>query len=242
MDPQVVVYPTPYELAEKFAEELMVIISEKEKSGEPFTMALSGGTTPELLYSVLGDHFSASVNWNNVHFFWGDERCVLPESAESNYGMTSRALLRKIKIPDENIHRIHGENDPYKEAKRYSQEIKKFTAEKNGFPVFDLIILGLGEDGHTASIFPSSGHLLNSDNICEVAFHPVSQQRRITLTGKVLNNAAIVSFLVTGSKKAEIVGSIINRRKSASNFPASAIVPTDGRLSWYLDSEAAAGL
>jgi 6-phosphogluconolactonase len=218
---------------------MTVMISEKENTGNSFNVALSGGTTPELLYSVLGDHFSGAVNWNLVHFFWGDERCVPPENSDSNFGMTSRALIRKLTIPAQNIHRILGENDPEKEAQRYSREIRENTREKNGLPVFDLIILGLGEDGHTASIFPHSAHLLNSDKICEVAVHPVSRQSRITITGKVLNNADNVSFLVTGPKKAEIVASIINKHKSALNFPASAIVPTDGTLKWYLDKEAA---
>jgi len=183
--------------------------AESEKVTTPFCIALSGGSTPELLYSVLGDHFSKSVNWENIHFFWGDERCVPAGSHESNFGMTHRSLLGKINIPASNIHRIRGEDDPAMEASRYAGEISDYTRKRDGLPVFDLIILGLGEDGHTASIFPSEANLMESEKICEVASHPVSMQKRITLTGRIINNADKVTFLVTGRKKAVIVEKII---------------------------------
>ena len=142
--------------------------------------------------------------------------------------MTRRTLLEKIDIPSSNIHRIKGEDDPEKEALRYSEEISACTAKRDGLPLFDLIMLGLGEDGHTASIFPGHKELFNSDKICEVAVHPVTLQKRITLTGRVINNAESVTFLVTGKKKAEIVEKIIKKSSSAINFPASYIVPVYG--------------
>jgi len=233
------IFPTPYELAEKFAEEMVTLADEYEKAGSCMTIALSGGSTPELLFSVLGDHFSRSVNWEIVHFFWGDERCVPPDDPESNFGMVQRSLFRKIGIPASNLHRIRGESDPSGEALRYSLEVEEHTTKKYGWPVFDLIILGLGEDGHTASIFPSNVTLLESENICEVAIHPASGQKRITLTGRVLNNAVRVAFLVTGSKKAGIVEKILKSQSSAQNYPASFIVPSYGELTWFLDREAA---
>ena len=238
MDKSVKIFPTPYELAEKFAKELVNMITESAKKKKSFSVALSGGSSPELLFSVLGDHFSNSAPWEYVHFFWGDERCVSPDNAESNYGMTSRKLLEKINIPSSNIHRIKGEDDPEKEASRYSEEISDYTGKRDGLPLFDLIILGLGEDGHTASIFPGHKELLNSDKICEVAVHPVTLQKRITLTGRVINNADSVTFLVTGKKKADIVEKIIKKNASALNFPASYIVPVYGVLRWFIDEDA----
>jgi len=234
------IFPTPYELAEKFADEMVIMAADLEKAGKPFTIALSGGSTPELLYSVLGDHFSKSVRWENIHFFWGDERCVSPDNPESNYGMAKRSLLGRIDIPETNIHRIKGENDPDAEAARYSLEISENIRYRDGLPSFDLVILGLGEDGHTASIFPSDAMLMHSGKICEVAAHPVSWQKRITLTGRIINNADTVAFLATGRKKAEIVEKVINKRSSAQNFPAFGIVPVYGELLWFLDKEAGA--
>ena len=238
MDKSIKIFLSPYELAEKFAEELVKTITESAKKRKFFSIALSGGSTPEILFSVLGDHFSKSVPWEHVQFFWGDERCVPPDSRESNYGMAMRKFLEKIKIPASNIHRIIGEGDPEKEAFRYSEEISEYTVKRDGMPIFDLIILGLGEDGHTASIFPGNKELLDSSKICEVAVHPLTLQKRITLTGRVINNADSVNFLVTGAKKADIVEKIINKNPVAINFPAYFIVPVYGELRWLIDKEA----
>ncbi|MBA4322115.1 MAG: 6-phosphogluconolactonase [Odoribacter sp.] len=231
------IFQTPYDLAEKFAEELVIMINESTNK-KPFTIALSGGATPELLFSILGDHFSNSVSWEFVHFFWGDERCVPPDDPASNYGITKRAFLDKIKSPSANIHRIMGESHPTEEAERYSQVIREFTVQRKGFPMFDLIILGIGEDGHTASIFPGSNKLFISEKICEAVIHPVTFQRRITITGMVINNACKVVFLVTGKNKAKIISSIIKGPETI-DFPAALINPVTGTLTWYLDVDAA---
>lgn len=232
------IFQTPYEMAEKFAEEMVGMINESAKEEKIFTVALSGGSTPELLFSVLGDNYAKSVSWKNVHLFWGDERCVPPDNDMSNFGLTKRKLLDKIDIPAANVHRIRGEEDPVAEAERYSSEIISFTQKRNGLPFLDLFILGLGDDGHTASIFPGNTEIINSEKICEVAVHPVTHQQRITLTGRVINNSSRVVFLVTGIKKAEIVENIINNRAEALNFPAYFIVPHEGMLNWYVDKEA----
>jgi 6-phosphogluconolactonase len=238
LDKSIQIFPTAEILARKFAEELINRIIESAKKKKTLTVALSGGSTPELLFSELGDHYSNSAPWEYVHFFWGDERCVLPGNQESNYGMTRRTLLEKIDIPLSNIHRIMGEADPQKEALRYSEEISDYTSKRDGLPLFDLIILGLGEDGHTASIFPGQKESFNSDKICEVSVHPVTGQKRITLTGRVINNADSVTFLVTGKKKVGIVEKIIKKRASARNFPAYYIVPVYGVIRWLLDEDA----
>lgn len=233
------IFPTPFDLAEKFAEEMIRLIRESADSGKKFTIALSGGSTPELLFSLLGEQYARAVSWKNVHLFWGDERCVAPDSPESNFGMTKRKLIDKIEIPASNIHRIKGEEDPAIEAVRYSDEILSITQRRSALPLFDLVILGLGDDGHTASIFPGNLDLLNSEKICDVATHPVSNQKRITITGRIINNASRVVFLVTGKKKADIVEKIINNRAEALPFPASHIAPAEGLLTWYVDKESA---
>lgn len=238
LDKVIKIFSSPYELAEKFAKELISIITDSAKKKKLISVALSGGSTPELLFSVLGNDFSKSVPWEYVHFFWGDERCVPPDNPESNYGMALRKLFEKIDIPSSNIHRIKGEAVPEEEAYRYSEEISEFTDKRDGFPLFDLIILGLGEDGHTASIFPGYNGFFVSDKVCEVAVHPVTKQKRITITGRVINNAVSVTFLVTGKKKADIVEKILKKSASSHNFPASYIVPLYGTLSWFIDEDA----
>lgn len=238
MDRPVKIFPTPNELAENFAEVLICKINKSIRKRKSYSIALSGGSTPELLFSVLGDQFSDSVQWEFVHLFWGDERCVSPDNPESNFGMTRSKLLDKINIPSGNIHRIRGEADPEEEVLRYSEEIIAYTGKRDVLPLFDQIILGLGEDGHTASIFPDNLDLLNSDKICEVTLHPVTMQNRITLTGRVINNADAVTFLVTGKKKAHILESIFKRSTISLSFPASYILPVYGKLSWYIDEDA----
>lgn len=177
-----------------------------------------------------------------------DERCVPLESKESNFGAAKSFLENIFKtslsgvMQLENIHRIRGEDDPDKEAIRYSELLKENIPLKNDFPRFDLIMLGIGEDGHTASIFPNQMHLLTSDKICEVSIHPVSGQKRITLTGKVLNNAERILFLVTGKEKTDVLRNIINKLGDYKKYPAAHICPVEGEMKWYLDSEAASKL
>lgn len=238
MDKIITIFPTPQELAQSLAFDLVNQIENVNTIVNHFTIALSGGNTPKLLFSVLANRFSGTVNWKNIHFFWVDERCVPPENSESNYGMTNEVLFSKIKIPHENIHRIKGEDDPFQEAERYSKEIIDFTAKRNSLPFFDIILLGLGEDGHTASVFPGNEDLFLTNKICTTAVHPSTGQKRITITGKVINNAESVFFVVTGKNKAVIVDKILGEHKNEKQFPASFVKPADGRLFWYLDGEA----
>jgi 6-phosphogluconolactonase len=233
------IFPTPTDLAMNFAAELVQMVNESATNKSPFTIALSGGSTPELLFRLLAENYSKSISWQYVHFFWGDERCVEPNDSESNFGMTSKTLLSHIDIPVENIHRILGEADPVAEATRYSGEILHNTSVNNGIPSFNLVILGLGEDGHTASIFPGHLELFDSEKICDVAFHPVSGQKRITITGRIINNAERLAFLVTGTKKARIVEKMFKKDPIALNYPASYTVPVFGQLTWFLDKDAA---
>jgi 6-phosphogluconolactonase len=240
VDKTVRIFSSPSQLAEDFADELISLIKGSLEIKKTFSIALSGGSTPELLFTVIGDRYATSVSWLNVHFFWVDERCVSPDNNESNFGMTMQSMLRKIDIPSRNIHRMRGEEDPDSEAERYTGEILQHIPERKGFPAFDIILLGLGEDGHTASIFPGHLEYFETDRICIVASHPVTGQKRISLSGRVLNNGSLVTFLVTGEKKKSIVEKLFKNDPLSLNYPAAYIVPIHGNLSWYLD-EAAAG-
>ncbi len=236
MDKTIRIYDSPEEMAEVFAGELAGRFRKAAESRNVFTVALSGGNTPAALYSLMAGKYGDSVDWKFVHFFWGDERCVPPNDPESNYGMAFDKFLGRIDIPSGNIHRITGEGIPSVEALRYSDEILLNTRNLNGLPVFDQIILGMGEDGHVVSIFPSNRDLFHSDKICDVAVHPVTGQKRITVTGKVINNSDMVTFLVTGKSKSRTIEKIFRRD---NDFPASYVMPYHGRVVWLLDKEAA---
>ena len=207
----------------------------EEKS---YHLALSGGRTPVKIFEILSRLPFPKMNWKFLHVYWGDERCVPPDNPESNYGNFWNAILKYIDIPEENIHRIHGEDDPYTESKRYSGILRKFIPSFNGFPCFDLVLLGIGEDGHTASIFPDSMHLLNTNEFCYVAVNPNTHQKRITLSLRVLNNSKTVLFLATGSSKTEILTKLIKKKKGYENLPAANVKPENGNLKWFLDAEA----
>lgn len=206
-----------------------------------FNIALSGGNSPKGLFEKISSKYKDEIPWERIHLWWGDERCVPPTDEQSNYKMTVDYLISHINIPEKNIHRVRGEEDPEQEAIRYSKEIEDTLNARGKEPVFDLIILGLGDDGHTASIFPDQLELFDHPENCAVAEHPLSGQKRITLTGHVLNNANRIYFLVTGENKALRVSEIMNDNEAAKLLPAYYISPVNGDLVWFLD-EAAASL
>ncbi|NNE03249.1 MAG: 6-phosphogluconolactonase [Eudoraea sp.] len=205
-------------------------------------IALSGGSTPQIVFEELASHKKETIDWSNVHFYWGDERCVPPTDDQSNYKMTLTYLLSQITIPATNIHRIKGEDIPTEEAVRYEELLREKLPYSGGIPSFDLVILGMGEDGHTASIFPHEIGLWESEKLCEVAVHPESGQKRITITGKVINHSKEVAFLVTGIGKKEKVAEIMKQQGDFKKYPASLVAPENGNLIWFLDKEAASGL
>ena len=229
------IYPDNPAVAQAFADWLVNWLQGRSRT----TIALSGGSTPKLLFQILADQYATQVDWSGVHFFWGDERCVPPDHADSNYGMTKTLLLDHIDVPSANVHRIRGEAEPAAEAIRYGQEIQATVSAVDGRPAFDLIILGMGSDGHTASIFPHEMHLLDETTVCGVATHPTSGQHRITINGPVLNHAYQVAFLVTGEAKAEKVQIILKQQTGYKAFPASHIAPAGGITHWFLDKAAA---
>ncbi|PTB94544.1 6-phosphogluconolactonase [Marivirga lumbricoides] len=224
---------------EKLSEEFANFFLRETQNKPVFHIALSGGSTPKILFDLLAKEYATKFNWQTIHFWWGDERCVPPTDDESNYKMTKELLIDKIAIPPQNIHRILGENAPEKEAIRYTKEIEGIIPAKNGLPRFDLMLLGMGPDGHTASIFPNQIELIKAEPICAVATHPESGQKRVTLTGATINNSAEIAFLVTGANKAEKIQEIFNKEGDYKKYPAAHIKATDGKLSWYLDESAA---
>lgn len=230
MKREVRTYSSGLVVAAAFAKHL----SEEIAISDKLNIAISGGSTPRLLFSLLSENYNEKIDWSKVHIYWVDERCVPPVDDQSNYKMTSSHLLDAIPIPQENVHRIYGEDDPKQEAERYGTLISQSLPIKKGLPIFDIILLGMGDDGHTASIFPPEMNLLESDNVCEVGTHPNSGQKRITLTGKVINAANQKHFLVVGANKAKVVSEIFSNSKNALAYPAAYI---DDAI-WWLDSEA----
>jgi len=211
----------------------------QKATNEYVSVALSGGSTPKRIFEYISKHDAGRVDWSKIKFFWGDERCVPPEDNESNFKMTKLNLFDRISIPAENIFRVLGEAKPEDEAIRYGQLITEQVKIENNLPSFDIMMLGLGEDGHTASMFQGNTELFQSQEICGVATHPVSGQKRITMTMHILNNSKNILFLVTGIDKAKIAADVVNNKNTI--YPASMVAPLNGTLTWLMDT-AAAGL
>lgn len=226
---------TAYNLAVKLAKSITTL----SQVNNIINIAISGGSTPIALFKILASNFSKIINWSLINIFWVDERCVPPLDIDSNYRSAKIQLFDKIAIPANNIFRILGEDKPEDESIRYSDTLNKIVASKNGLPNFDMVLLGIGNDGHTASIFPDQLELLTVDKVCSLAFHPLSGQKRITLTGRVINNASEVIYFVTGENKSGIISDILAEPKKAKHYPAFHIKALNGITSYYLDKDAA---
>ncbi len=226
------------QVADAFALFLALTIRQRPRT----TIALSGGSTPQLLFRRLAEDYAGRIDWSGVHLFWGDERCVPPGHEDSNYGMTKRLLLDRVDIPAANVHRIRGEADPREEAHRYSAEIMERVPEEKGLPAFDIVLLGLGDDGHTASIFPDQLSLLAVEAVAVTARHPGTGQQRISLSGPVINNGRHIAFLVTGAGKAGRVREVLQHEGAWQGYPAAHVEARNGRLLWFIDRAAARGL
>lgn len=245
MKPEIKTFPLADEMAESLASEFQQVIANCSITKKPINICISGGSTPNIFFRKLAGFNRMNerkINWEYIHFYWADERCVPPNHPESNFGAALRYLLRPIDFEPAHIHRIRGEKKPEEEIENYSEELKNNIESVHGFPRFDWIFLGLGEDGHTASIFPNKIDLLYTPKYCDIAEHPVTGQKRITLTGKVLINAKRVSFMVSGQHKKKIVAEIISGNQESKKYPASYIKSVGGKLSWYLDAAAASML
>jgi len=229
-----------FQTADQVVESLANDMKAFSEQGRPVHISLSGGSTPKMLFKLLAQApYAEGIQWNNLHFWWGDERCVAPDDAESNYGEANMLLFSKVNLPLENIHRIRGEEEPTVEAKRFAEEMAAVIPCKNGTPIFDWILLGVGADGHTASLFPGQTDY-QDENLSVLATHPESGQIRVSKTAKVLEAAKRISYLVLGAGKVEIVKEIHTTPASELPYPAAKIQSISGETEWYLDSDAAA--
>ena len=239
--PEIIICRDAQALARLGAEQFVAIGAAAISRAGRFAVALSGGSTPAALYRLLASPgFRERVDWSRVHFFWGDERCVPPDHPDSNFRMTRETLLDAIQAPSENIHRIVGELEPAAAAAGYEAELQRFFGAQP--PRFDLVLLGLGEDGHTASLFPNSPALEEQQRPAAAVYVEKLRSHRVTLTLPVLNAAAQVVFLVSGANKAEIVKEILRPDRDPSLFPAARIQPSNGIVTWLISEDAATAL
>jgi len=207
-----------------------------------FLVALNGGGTPTRLFQLLATEFRDKVEWAKVHVFWGDERCVPPKDAGSSYGQARELLLSKIPIPESNIHRIKGELTPVEASKAYSLLLKEYASTTLNWPCFDLVYLGMGEDGHTASLFPGSPVNVTEPTLPVTAHYQDRPANRVTLTQVVFNSARMIVFMATGEKKAITLAEVLSDRYNPELYPAQRIDPKDGQLIWLIDKDAAGKL
>jgi 6-phosphogluconolactonase len=236
-------FPDNPAVAAGFAADLSDWLKSIPSEQTKITIALSGGSTPKLLFQHLAENYADLIDWSRLHFFWGDERCVGPDDPESNYGEANKLLLSHVSIPESNVHRVRGEDDPQAEATRYGQEILEHVSlDKNGIPSFDLIMLGMGGDGHTASIFPHEMNLMTATEVCVVATHPESGQQRVSFSGPVLNAAQKIAFLITGESKASVLAEIFAKSGAWETYPTSYIQPPSGEVTFYTDAAAVSQL
>ena len=217
------------------AEWITALVDKTLQAKERFTLALSGGETPKKLYGILASPpYAEKIKWERIHIFWGDEREVPFDDKNNNANMAFSALLDKVKIPPANIHRVWTDIDPAMAATQYEKILHQYFDDKQS--TFDLVLLGLGEDGHTLSLFPGSGIL--EDEISWVrSVDSAEKGKRVTLMPQVVNRSASVAFLVTGENKSHIIGEIFNNKEQVQ-YPAQLIEPVNRELHWFLDEAA----
>ena len=229
------IFQTAQQVVESLANDMKAL----SELNRPVHISLSGGSTPKMLFKLLAtEAYSTSIEWKNLHFWWGDERCVAPEDKESNFGEANALLFSQVNIPADNIHRIRGEEKPELEVERFAKEMVEVIPTENGTPVFDWILLGVGADGHTASLFPGQTNY-QEEKLSVLASHPESGQIRVSKTAKVLQAAKRISYLVLGAGKVEIVHEIHTTPATELPYPAAKIQSQTGKTEWYLDSDAA---
>ena len=235
---------TPQELFAAAAEEVVRAANDAVAERGRFTIALSGGSTPKNLFNLLATNARTVLPWDRMFFFFGDERHVPPTDPESNYRMADESLLSKVPVPPGNVFRIAAENpDAAAAAAAYEKTLEKFFALQPGqFPVFDLILLGMGPDGHTASLFPGTAGLQEKSRLVIANWVEKFKTSRITLTLPVLNAARCVTFLVSGTDKAPALHAVLDSDAPGEQYPSKLVRPTDGKLIWLVDRAAASEL
>jgi 6-phosphogluconolactonase len=230
-----VVYTTAEELAESFADQILNLVRDAEKQKKSLNFMLSGGSTPALLFRKLAAKVTDPIDFSHTHFFWGDERCVLSNHPESNYGLAKSLFLDKIQIPDSNIH-------PMYHGGEMKTELELIELLFSQIPSFDIVMLGLGEDGHTASVFPDNMKMFDATTYCASSRHPVTGQIRLTVTPKlIIEKAKSIVFMVTGENKSGILAEIFSQsQESVKKYPAAMLQSKRRDIIWLLDEAAAA--
>jgi 6-phosphogluconolactonase len=240
--PQILVFDDAELVARAAASCFVELAREAIAARGRFSVALAGGSTPKRAYQLLAsDEFKDHVEWERTHVFFGDERAVPPTETDSNYRMADEALLSRVALPSRNVHRIMGEGDTAAGARLYEDELQTFFTGQQ-WPRFDLVLLGMGDDGHTASLFPGTEALAEQRDWVVHLWVEKLKAYRITLSVPAINHAAHVVFMVTGAGKAERVAEVINAKKDTPPLPSQLIHPADGTLRWFLDRAAAANL
>ena len=233
-------------ISRKAAEIIMGLMAETLNTKTHFSIALSGGSTPKSLFTLLADDVSlrTQVDWDKVHFFWGDERHVPPDHPDSNFRMAYEAMLSKVPVQETNIHRVRAEEqDASKAAEEYEDELRTFFNLKPGeLPYFDCVLLGMGPDGHTASLFPGTEALHEQKRLVVSNWVEKFQSHRITLTAQAINNADCIIFLVSGEEKAEVLREVLEGENNPELFPSQLIKPNHGKLLWLVAQSAATKL
>lgn len=214
---------------------LMFYLDRKDNE-TPFNLALSGGETAKQMFSLWVTEYVSKINWTNIRFFWVDERCVPPTDSESNYGHADRLLFKPLHIPYENIHRIHGEAEPDEEAIRYSRIVEKYVPHHGSLPYFDCIILGIGNDAHTASIFPDKLSLLSDKRLYAVSQQPATHQYRITMTGQLILNGSPLLIPAPGPGKSIVIDDIKKGFSETNATPAAYILSKANDATIYTSS------
>jgi 6-phosphogluconolactonase len=247
--PDVEVLPNAAALADSAAEQIATAAARAIGASGRCVLALSGGATPRRTYERLAQEpFLSRIEWSSVHVIWGDERCVPPGDADSNYRMAWETLLEHVPVPAANIHRIHGEDDPVEAAASYEKVLRDLLRTANGAPSvapgrrIDLAILGLGDNGHTASLFPESAAARETERWVMAESVDASPSWRITLTAPVLNAATELLFIVSGNEKAKVLSRVLEGPRRPHQLPAQLIAPTHGRVHWLVESAAATEL
>ncbi|MEP7137750.1 MAG: 6-phosphogluconolactonase [Chloroflexota bacterium] len=207
-----------------------------------FLVALNGGGTPIRLFQLLATEYSDKVDWSKTHIFWGDERCVPPDDPGSSYGQARDLLLSHVPLPDANIHRVQTDLEPAEASSDYALTLSRFASPPLDVPRFDLVYLGMGEDGHTASLFPGSPVDVTESTLPVTAHYQDRPANRVTLTQLVFNQAYMVVFMATGEKKAVTLAEVLSDKYNPELYPAQRIEPKEGELIWLVDEGAASKL
>lgn len=231
------VFDTPAEVAAALADLFVDAARAAIAARGRFTVALSGGTTPKATYALLAQApYTSAIDWESVEVFFGDERCVPPDNEQSNYKMAYEAFIGPLHIPPEHVFRMHGEDDPAQAASAYKVQL---CAELGDRPAFDLVMLGMGPDGHTASLFPGADPLAQDDRLVRAVYSKSQAQWRITLTPRVINAARTVVFAAEGAGKKETLAAVREGPYDPVKLPSQIIAPADGELIWLVDRAAA---